>query len=55
MLHCIQNQKEDKQNRKEDIWCRVSELIETAEEALQGDMICKEQVKALQLEGAKEC
>ena len=53
MLHCIQNQKEEKKNRRKedgDKWTRVSEFIETEEEALQGDIKCKEQVKALQLE-----
>ena len=37
MLHCIQNQKEEKKNRRKedgDRWTRVSEFIETEEEAL---------------------
>jgi hypothetical protein len=53
MLHWIQNQKEEKKNKRKedgDKWTRVSEFIETEEEALQGDMKCKATVKALQLE-----
>jgi hypothetical protein len=32
MIHCIQNQKEDKKNKREgEKWCKVSDRLETAE------------------------